>query len=58
MKENIINLFAENLLKDKVMIKMWDQEKQKWYFEIVDVKKEEANAVISYSELIKIKQAK
>lgn len=58
MKENFINLFSGNILKNKVMIKMWDEQKQKWYFEIVDIKKEEANAVISYSELIKLKQTK
>ncbi len=58
MKENLINLFTGNILKNKVMVKMWDEQKQKWYFEIIDVKKEEANAVISYSELMKTKQAK
>ena len=26
--------------------------KNKWYFEIIDVKKEEENAVISYNELL------
>jgi len=58
MKENIINLFTGNILKNKVMVKMWDEQKQKWYFEIIDVKKEEANAIISYTELINNKQVK
>ena len=56
MKETLINLFNGNILKNKVMVKMWDEQQQKWYFEIVDIKKEEANAVISYSELIKLKK--
>lgn len=56
MKENIINFFNSNILKNKVMVKIWDEKKQKWYFEIIDVKKEEANAIISYSELLKVKQ--
>lgn len=58
MKENLLNLFTGNILKNKVMVKMWDDQKQKWYFEIIDVRKEESNAIISYSELIKTKQAK
>lgn len=58
MKENIINLFNSNILKNKVMVKIWDEKNQKWYFEIIDVKKEEANAIISYSELLKVKQIK
>lgn len=58
MKENIINFFNSNILKNKVMVKIWDEKKQKWYFEIIDVKKEEANAIISYSELLKVKQIK
>ena len=57
MKENIINLFTSNILKNKIMVKMWDEQKQKWYFEIIDVKKEEANAIISYKELLN-RQAK
>jgi len=58
MKENIINLFAGNILKNKVMVKMWDERKQKWYFEIIDVKKQEANSIISYKELIDTKHIK
>lgn len=58
MKENVINFFSNNILKDKVMIKMWDKEKQKWYFEIIDVKKEESRAIISYEELVKSKRVK
>ena len=58
MKENIINFFNNNILKSKVMVKMWDKKQQKWYFEIIDVKKEESRAIISYEELVKSKQVK
>lgn len=58
MKENIINLFNENILKNRVMVKIWNERKQKWDFKIIDVRKEEADAVISYSELIKYRQIK
>lgn len=53
MKENILNLFSGNILKNKIMVKIWDEQKQKWHFEIIDIRKEEANAIISYEELIK-----
>lgn len=55
MKENLINFFNGNALKNRVMIKLWDDQKKKWYFKIIDVKKEESNAIISYEELIKRK---
>ena len=29
MKENLINIFTGNILKNKVMVKMWDEKKQK-----------------------------
>ena len=57
MKENLINFFDSNVLKNRVMVKLWDEHKKKWYFKIIDVKKEEKNAIISYNELLKkIKQ--
>ncbi|MBQ7140136.1 MAG: hypothetical protein IJO32_01375 [Bacilli bacterium] len=55
MKENILKLFGGATLNNKVMVKMWDEERNKWYFEIIDVKKQEKNAIISYEELIKRK---
>ena len=53
MKESALNLFGGNILRNKVMIKLWDEKRKKWYFKIVDVKKEEKTAIISYSELLK-----
>ena len=53
MKESILRLFGGSTLNNKVMVKMWDEERNKWYFEIIDVKKQEKNAIISYEELIK-----
>ena len=53
MKENIINFFNNNSLKNRVMVKLWDEDKKKWYFKIIDVKQEEKNSIISYNELIK-----
>jgi len=55
MKESILRLFGGSTLNNKVMVKMWDEERNKWYFEIIDVKKQEKNAIISYEELIKKK---
>lgn len=55
MKESILRLFGGATLNNKVMVKMWDEERNKWYFEIIDVKKQEKNAIISYEELIKRK---
>lgn len=57
MKENIINFFTNDALKNRVMVKLWDEQRKKWYFKIIDVKKEEKNSIISYKELInKIKR--
>lgn len=53
MKESILRLFGGATLNNKVMVKMWDEQRNKWYFEIIDVKKQEKNAIISYEELIK-----
>lgn len=55
MKESALNLFGGNILRNKVMIKLWDEKRKKWYFKIIDVKKEEKTAIISYSELLKAK---
>lgn len=55
MRESALNLFGGNILRNKVMIKLWDEKRKKWYFKIVDVKKEEKTAIISYSELLKAK---
>jgi len=55
MKESALNLFGGNILRNKVMIKLWDEKRKKWYFKIVDVKKEEKSAIISYNELLKAK---
>ena len=55
MKESALNLFGGNILRNKVMIKLWDEKRKKWYFKIVDVKKEEKSAIISYGELLKAK---
>ena len=55
MKESALNLFAGNMLRNKVMIKLWDDKRKKWYFKIVDVRKEEKLAIISYDELLKAK---
>ena len=52
MKEGIIKMFGNSLLNNKVLVKLWDNEKNKWYFEIIDVKKQEKEAVISYNELL------
>ena len=40
MKESALNLFGGNILRNKVMIKLWDEKRKKWYFKIVDVKKD------------------
>ena len=53
MKENIINFLSNNTLKNRVMVKLWDDDKKKWYFKVIDVKKEEKSAIISYDELLK-----
>ena len=55
MRESALNLFGGNILRNKVMIKLWDEKRKRWYFKIVDVKKEEKTAIISYSELLKAK---
>jgi len=55
MKESALNLFGGNILRNKVMIKLWDEKRKKWYFKIVDVRKEEKSAIISYNELLKAK---
>lgn len=55
MKESALNLFGGNILRNKVMIKLWDEKRKKWYFKIIDVRKEEKTAIISYSELLKAK---
>lgn len=55
MKESALNLFCGNILRNKVMIKLWDDKRKKWYFKIVDVRKEEKSAIISYDELLKAK---
>lgn len=52
MRENVLNFFNGNILKNRIMVKLWDDQKQKWYFEVINVKKQEANAVISYNELL------
>lgn len=52
MKENVLRFFNGNILRNKIMVKLWDDKKQKWYFEVINVKKEEANAIISYDELL------
>ncbi len=52
MKQEILN---DNILNKKVLVKLWDNVKSKWYFKVIDVKKEEKNAIISYNELIKRK---
>lgn len=52
MKESVLRFFDNNILSNKVLVKLWDTNKNKWYFEIIDVKKEEENAVISYNELL------
>ena len=55
MKECALNLFGGNILRNKVMIKLWDEKRKKWYFKIVDVRKEEKYAIISYDELLRSK---
>ena len=55
MRESALNLFGGNILRNKVMIKLWDEKRKKWYFKIVDVRKEEKSAIISYDELLKAK---
>lgn len=52
MKKNIMKIFGKNNLKNKVLIKLWDDKNDKWYFEIVDIKEQERDAIISYSELV------
>lgn len=52
MRENIIKLFNKTALTNKALIKLWDEKNSKWYFEVVDVKKQEKEAIISYTELI------
>lgn len=47
-----MKIFGKNNLKNKVLIKLWDDKNDKWYFEIVDIKEQERDAIISYSELV------
>lgn len=56
MKENVLRLFDNNILNNKVLVKLWDSNKNKWHFEVIDVKKQEENAIISYEELLNKKK--
>lgn len=56
MKENIIRLFDNNILGNRILVKLWDNDKNKWYFETIDVVKEENDAIINYKELLNRKQ--
>ncbi len=52
MKEKIMNFFNHGNLENKALVKLWDEKNSKWYFEIVDIKKQEREAIISYNELV------
>ena len=52
MKEKIMNFFNHGNLGNKALVKLWDEKNSKWYFEIVDIKKQEREAIISYNELV------
>ena len=53
-----MRLFDNNIISNRLLVKLWDTNKNKWYFEVIDVVQEENEAIISYNELLNKKETR